>query len=86
VEAGLCASGRRQEVRTYPTFTSGLKALAGWLTASARQILTCLGVILTVIPPGRPAPNWTALARIQARPGLARPDWTLKTRRWAVIS
>jgi transposase len=25
--------GRRQEVRTYPTFTSGLEALAGWLTA-----------------------------------------------------
>ena len=25
--------GRRQEVRTFPTFTSGLEALAGWLTA-----------------------------------------------------
>jgi transposase len=25
--------GRRQEVRTYPTFTSGLEALADWLTA-----------------------------------------------------
>ncbi len=25
--------GRRQEVRTYPTFTSGLEALAGWLAA-----------------------------------------------------
>jgi transposase len=25
--------GRRQEVRSYPTFTSGLEALAGWLTA-----------------------------------------------------
>ena len=24
---------RRQEVRTFPTFTSGLEALAGWLTA-----------------------------------------------------
>jgi hypothetical protein len=24
--------GRRQEVRTYPTFTSGLEALAEWLT------------------------------------------------------
>jgi transposase len=27
------ASGRRQEVRTFPTFTSGLEALAGWLAA-----------------------------------------------------
>jgi hypothetical protein len=26
-------SGRRQEVRTFPTFTSGLEALAGWLAA-----------------------------------------------------
>jgi transposase len=25
--------GRRQEVRTYPTFTSGLEALAAWLAA-----------------------------------------------------
>ena len=25
--------GRRQEVRTYPTFTSGLEALADWLVA-----------------------------------------------------
>jgi transposase len=27
--------GRRQEVRTFPTFTSGLEALAGWLAAEA---------------------------------------------------
>jgi transposase len=27
--------GRRQEVRTYPTFTSGLEALADWLAAEA---------------------------------------------------
>jgi transposase len=27
------ASGRRQEVRTFPTFTSGLEALADWLAA-----------------------------------------------------
>jgi transposase len=26
-------SGRRQEVRTYPAFTSGLEALADWLAA-----------------------------------------------------
>ena len=25
--------GRRQEVRSFPTFTSGLEALAGWLAA-----------------------------------------------------
>ena len=25
--------GRRQEVRTFPTFTSGLEALAAWLAA-----------------------------------------------------
>jgi transposase len=25
--------GRAQEVRTFPTFTSGLEALAGWLAA-----------------------------------------------------
>jgi transposase len=25
--------GRQQEVRTFPTFTSGLEALAGWLAA-----------------------------------------------------
>jgi Transposase len=31
VRAGT--GGRRQEVRTYPTFTSGLEALAGWLAA-----------------------------------------------------
>jgi transposase len=28
-------SGRRQAVRTFPTFTSGLEALAGWLAAEA---------------------------------------------------
>ena len=28
-------SGRRQEVRTFPTFTSGLEALADWLAAEA---------------------------------------------------
>jgi len=27
--------GRRQEVRTYQTFTWGLEALAGWLAAEA---------------------------------------------------
>jgi hypothetical protein len=27
-----CGS-RRQEVRTFPTFTSGLEALAGWVAA-----------------------------------------------------
>ena len=27
------AGGRRQEVHTYPTFTSGLEALADWLAA-----------------------------------------------------
>jgi transposase len=27
--------GRAQEVRTFPTFTSGLEALAGWLAAEA---------------------------------------------------
>jgi hypothetical protein len=27
--------GRPQEVRSYPTFTSGLEALAGWLAAEA---------------------------------------------------
>src|SRR5215218_4999530 len=38
-EVGACVrvpagkSGRRQEVRTFPTFTSGLEALADWLTA-----------------------------------------------------
>ena len=26
------AGGRRQEVRTYPTFSSGLESLADWLT------------------------------------------------------
>jgi hypothetical protein len=48
--------------------------------------LGSLTVIPLVIPPGRTAPNQTALARIQARADLARPDWTLKNRRWAVIS
>ncbi|HEX2186436.1 MAG TPA: transposase [Chloroflexota bacterium] len=33
VPAGTGDSGRRQEVRSYPTFTSGLEALAGWLAA-----------------------------------------------------
>jgi transposase len=27
------AGGRRQEVRTYPTFSSGLESLAEWLAA-----------------------------------------------------
>jgi transposase len=32
--------GRRQEVRTYPTFTSGLEALAGWLaTEGVTQVV-----------------------------------------------
>jgi len=30
---GRGRAGRRQEVRTYPTFTSGLEALADWLGA-----------------------------------------------------
>jgi hypothetical protein len=28
-------SGRRQEIRTFPTFTSGLEALADWLAPRA---------------------------------------------------
>jgi hypothetical protein len=33
-------SGRRQEVRTFPTFTSGLEALADWLqTEGVTQVV-----------------------------------------------
>jgi hypothetical protein len=43
-------------------------------------------VILTVIPQAITEPNQTALARIAAQPDLARPNWTVESRRWAVIS
>jgi hypothetical protein len=43
-------------------------------------------VILAVIPPGLTEPNQTALTRSAAQPDLPRPDWTVETRRWAVIS
>jgi hypothetical protein len=48
--------------------------------------LGSLTVILLVIPSGRTRPKQTGLPRIAAQPDLAGPDWTLKTRRWAVIS
>ena len=37
--------GRAQEVRTFPTFTSGLEALAGWLAAEGvtRVVLEATG-------------------------------------------
>jgi transposase len=37
--------GRRQQVRTYKTFTAGLEALADWLAAEARvpQLIRVLG-------------------------------------------
>jgi hypothetical protein len=43
-------------------------------------------VILVVIPPGRTAPNQTALNRISSQPDLVRRTWTVQSRRWAVIS
>jgi hypothetical protein len=43
-------------------------------------------VILAVIPPGPTAPNQTPLTRKPTRPDLARPDWTVESRRLAVIS
>jgi hypothetical protein len=45
-----------------------------------------LVVIPLDIPPGPTAPNQTALSGNAAQPGLARPNWTAKNRRWAVIS
>jgi transposase len=37
--------GRAQEVRTFPTFTSGLEALAGWLAAEGvtRVVMAATG-------------------------------------------
>jgi hypothetical protein len=43
-------------------------------------------VILTVIPPGRSATNWTALGGISAQPELPRTYWNGLTGRLAVIS
>jgi hypothetical protein len=43
-------------------------------------------VILTVIPQATTEPNQTGLTRIAAQPDLARPNWTVETRRLAVIS
>jgi hypothetical protein len=43
-------------------------------------------VILAVVPQATTEPNQTALTRNAARPDLARPDWTVETRRSAVIS
>ena len=48
--------------------------------------LLALLVILTVIPQATTEPNETALTRIAAQPGLARSNWTVETRRLAVIS
>jgi hypothetical protein len=48
--------------------------------------LGSLTVILAVIPPGLTEPDQTALTRNAAQPDLARPYWTVLTRRWAVIS
>jgi hypothetical protein len=45
-----------------------------------------LVVILTVIPQATTVPNQTGLTRIAAQPDLARPYWTVETRRLAVIS
>jgi hypothetical protein len=40
-------------------------------------------VILTVIPQATTEPNKTGLTRNAAQPDLARPDWTIETRRLA---
>jgi hypothetical protein len=39
-----------------------------------------------VLPPGSIEPNQTAVLRIRAQADLARPDWTVASRRLAVIS
>jgi hypothetical protein len=41
---------------------------------------------LTVIPQATTAANQSTLNRISAQPDLARPNWTVETRRLAVIS
>jgi hypothetical protein len=43
-------------------------------------------VILAVIPQATTKPDQTALARIPARPDLARPYWTVENKISAVIS
>ena len=48
--------------------------------------LLALLVILAVIPQATTEPNQTALTSIIAQPDLARPYWSVKTRRLAVIS
>ena len=54
--------GRRQEVRTYPTFTSGLEALADWLAAE--------GVTQVVMEADRgPADHVERVVRAQVHPG-----------------
>jgi hypothetical protein len=43
-------------------------------------------VILSVIPQAITEPNQTGLTRIAAQPDLARPNWTVETRKLAVFS
>jgi hypothetical protein len=45
-----------------------------------------LPVILAVIPQATTEPNQTGLTRNAAQPDLPRPNWTVETRRLAVIS
>jgi hypothetical protein len=62
---------------------------AGWGRAPPQRTLTsslAQVVILAVIPPVLTRPNQTVLTRMPAQPDLARPYWTVETRRWAVIS
>src|SRR5215216_7095631 len=86
--------GRRTRSRTCDPSGAMASCRVG-RSASANGVdsMVCLrgkewarAVILVVIPPGRTAPNWTALARIQAQPDLPGPVWTVETRRLAVIT
>jgi transposase len=54
--AGRGRERRRQEVRTYPTFTSSLEALADWLHAT-RCSTTSAPVAAPAAAGARPAPG-----------------------------
>jgi hypothetical protein len=75
--------GRPQEVRTFPTFTSGLEALAGWLAAEGvtQVVMEATGQLLEAGLAGAGGAGLpAAVGERPPRPGscpAARPTWAM---------
>ena len=74
--------GRRQEVRTYPTFTSGLEGLADWLAAEGvtQVVMEATGQswkpVWQVLEERGLRCCWSTPARSRSCPA-ARPTWPM---------